>query len=87
MDQNSVDITFIGDSVSLRGFALQFTQSNSNSFLLGDVNQDGVVNFLDISPFIGILSAGNFQIEADVNMDLEVNFLDISPFIQLLAGG
>ena len=87
LDQNSVDITFIGDSVSLRGFALQFTQSNSNSFLLGDVNQDGVVNFLDISPFIGILSAGNFQIEADVNMDLEVNFLDISPFIQLLAGG
>ena len=83
--QNSIDIEFIGDSVSLRGFALQFTQSNS--FLLGDVNRDGVVNFFDISPFIGLLSMGNFQIEADINMDLEVDFLDISPFIQLLTSG
>ena len=71
--------------MSLRGFALQFTQSNS--FLLGDVNRDGVVNFFDISPFIAILSAGGFQIEADIDMDLEVDFFDISPFIQILSGG
>ena len=54
--------------------------------LLGDVNQDGMVNFLDISPFIGLLSAGDTQAEADIDQNGTVNFLDISPFIGILAG-
>lgn len=56
-------------------------------FLLGDANLDGTVNFLDISPFIVLLSASSFLDEADVNRDGVVNFLDISPFIILLSGG
>ena len=55
------------------------------SVLLGDVNEDGAVDFLDISPFISVLSAGGSQVEADVNQDGSVNFLDISPFILLLS--
>ena len=54
--------------------------------LLGDVNQDGMVNFLDISPFIGILSSGDIQAEADIDQNGTVNFLDIAPFIGILAG-
>ena len=54
--------------------------------LLGDVNQDGIVNFLDISPFIGLLSAGSFLEEADCNQDGLMNFQDIAPFITILAG-
>lgn len=54
--------------------------------LIGDVNQDGVVDFLDISPFISVLSSGGFQAEADINGDAAVDFLDISPFVGLLAG-
>ena len=53
--------------------------------LLGDVNVDGIVNFLDISPFISVLSDDVFQAEADTNEDGEVNFLDISPFIAILS--
>ena len=53
--------------------------------LLGDIDQNGVVNFLDISPFIGLLSSGQFQAEADTNEDGVVNFLDISPFITILS--
>ena len=55
--------------------------------LLGDVNLDGVVNFLDISPFIAFLSTSDFQAEADVNESGAVNFLDISTFIAILSGG
>ena len=55
--------------------------------LLGDVNQDEVVSFLDIAPFIGVLSNMGDQAEADVNEDGIVNFLDISVFIMILAGG
>ena len=54
--------------------------------LLGDANCDGVINFLDIAPFIELLSSGNFKPEADVNLDGEVTFLDISPFISILSG-
>ena len=57
----------------------------SASVLLGDCNQDGTVDFLDISPFISILSAGGFRVEADINEDGTVDFLDIAPFIELLS--
>ena len=52
---------------------------------LGDCNQDGVVNFLDIGPFISILSVNGYLAEADVNEDGSVTFLDIGPFIATLA--
>ena len=53
---------------------------------LGDVNQDGNVDFLDISPFITALSTGAFSCEADIDQNGTVDFLDISPFIALLSG-
>ena len=48
--------------------------------LRGDVNLDSEVNFLDIQPFVGILSTGEYQAEADFDEDCEVTFLDIQPF-------
>ena len=54
--------------------------------LLGDVDNSGAVNFLDIAPFIAILASNGFSEEADVNQDNAVNFLDISPFIFVLTG-
>ena len=59
--------------------------SLETEFPLGDVNRDGVVDFLDIAPFIALLTAGDFQDEADTNGDDTVDFLDISPFIALLT--
>lgn len=53
--------------------------------LLGDVNLDGVVNFLDIAPFIVLLADGEFQAEADIDQNGSVNFLDIGPFITILS--
>ena len=53
--------------------------------LQGDVNMDGVVDFLDVTPFINLLLSGGFQAEADINNDGVVNFLDIAPVIVLLS--
>ena len=53
--------------------------------LIGDVNQDDAINFLDIAPFISLLAAGDFLEEADINSDGAVNFLDIAPFIDVLG--
>ena len=62
-----------------------FRISVINPVLLGDIDQDGAVNFLDISPFIALLSAMEYQVEADINESGTVDFLDISPFINLLS--
>lgn len=56
-------------------------------FLLGDVNGDGVVNLLDIAPFVNLISSGGFLPAADINGDGVVNLLDIGPFVDLLSGG
>lgn len=56
-----------------------------DDFVLGDANLDGVVNFLDIAPFIQLLANNTFLDEADTNRDGVVSFLDIAPFIELLA--
>ena len=54
--------------------------------LLGDCNQDGVVNLVDVNPFIMILSTASFLAEADCNEDGIVNILDVNPFIAILNG-
>ena len=66
-------------------FAAAIGPNPGPEVLLGDCNQDGVVNFQDIAPFISILSAGGFRAEADINGDGVVDFADISPFISILA--
>lgn len=54
--------------------------------LKGDVNLDGAITFLDINPFIVLLSSNGFQDEADCDCDGDLDFLDIQPFIDKLAG-
>ena len=53
--------------------------------LLGDCNLDGVVDFLDVSPFINILLTDDYLEQADIDGNGEVDFLDISPFIAVLV--
>ena len=54
------------------------------NFLHGDVDMNGVVDFSDIAPFIGILQSGTFLEEADCNQDGVVTFADIPAFIGIL---
>ena len=61
------------------------TAASDSGVLKGDVNTDGVVSFLDIGPFIAVLSNGEFQDEADCDCSGTVDFLDISPFIGFLS--
>ncbi|MEM9413308.1 MAG: hypothetical protein AAGA30_19525, partial [Planctomycetota bacterium] len=51
------------------GCAASLTVGTANSPLLGDVNQDGSVDLLDVSPFVDLLTNGGFQSEADINGD------------------
>ena len=49
------------------------------------MNLDGVTDFLDIGPFVRVLSAGTYQVEADIDQSGAVDFLDIAPMIAILS--
>lgn len=55
--------------------------------VLGDVNLDGAVNLLDISPFVDVIQGGTYQCEADINQDGLVNLLDVGAMVNILSGG
>ena len=63
-----------------------FVNGATATVLLGDVNLDNVVDFFDIQPFIDLLAAQTFQIQADIDGSGDVNFFDIAPFIMILSG-
>ena len=65
---------------------VSITRLDTGEFAVGDVNQDGVIDLLDVAPFVDAVNAGDFQHEADANCDGAVNLLDVQPFIELLAG-
>ncbi len=77
-----------GEIARLGSFFVEFTPDGGGGGgpLKGDVNLDSEVTFLDINPFIQVLSSGGTQAEADCNCDGEVNFLDIQAFIDILSG-
>lgn len=79
-----IAVSFDGNPTQSAVLHVDFTFEASP--LLGDVNLDSVVNFLDIAPFIAILSAQTFQAEADISGNEVVDFLDIAPFIAILSG-
>ena len=64
--------------------------------ILGDVNNDGFVNWRDIDPFVAAMNTQvtEFQAQhptwnwraADCNQDGYVNWRDIGPFVTLLSG-
>ena len=72
-------------SIRIESFTVEIIESDDGH---GDVNMDGIINFLDISPFIIVLSSGGSpaaESQADCNGDGTVSFLDIAPFIVALT--
>ena len=60
-------------------------ESQTTGVLLGDANCDGTVNFLDITPFIALITSGDPKPEADIDGNGIIDFLDITPFIAILT--
>ncbi|MEM9410256.1 MAG: hypothetical protein AAGA30_04030 [Planctomycetota bacterium] len=53
--------------------------------ITGDINSDGVVNLLDVGPFVDLISGGEFDERGDINDDGVVNLLDVGPFVDLIS--
>lgn len=88
---NDSDCGFIDGTPLAVGFAdfqlLAGRYSQSASFLLGDVDCNGVVNLQDVEPFVELVTSGEFLDKADINGDGVVNLLDVVPFVNILTGG
>ena len=83
-----------GDSIDL-SFAIVFgededdlinnaQQINSTSSILGDVNQDGAVNILDLVSMANLILADDYIELADINNDGELNILDIVNVVNII---
>ena len=57
------------------------------SQILGDINDDGIVNILDIVTLINIVLNGFENPDADLNEDGIINILDVIVMINILVGG
>jgi len=55
--------------------------------LIGDVNDDGTVNILDIVLLSNMILADEFQESADINSDGNLNVLDIVQLVNIILGG
>lgn len=66
------------------GISNVLTVPDAPTFLLGDVDLSGTVDFGDIPPFIELLQNGGFQDEADIDRCGKLDFADIPAFIDLL---
>ena len=69
------------------GYEFEMAIRGEAGGLLGDVNCDGVVDLLDINPFVNLITTGGFSAKADINGDGAVDLLDVAPFVAILTGG
>ena len=58
-----------------------------DNFILGDVNQDGILNILDIVIMVNLVLSNQYNLIADVNEDDVVNVLDVVMMVNILVGG
>lgn len=88
VDQQSIPLIAPDGSVALYKEADQWMNFFiQESYLLGDVNRDGVVNISDVTALISYVMSGYGDIDlqaADLNGDSEVNITDVTGIINLV---
>ena len=83
---NSIIIYTLGEDV--HEFTFNYTIPGGSSFIVGDVDGNGLVTIADVSALIDILlRGGDAPDAADVNNDTNVNIADVSALIDGLLGG
>ena len=64
-----------------------FLYNQIDSFILGDVNGDQILNVLDIVIMINMILSNEYTLTSDVNQDGALNILDIVMMANILIGG
>ena len=79
------------DFISNMDFVNQFTSNfmynhvcNSDNFLIGDINWDGIINVIDILITVNLIIYSEFDNYADLNADNQINVLDIVLMVNII---
>ena len=64
---------------------LTFTVINNNN-LLGDLNNDGIINVADIVQLVNFILSNDYNLNGDINQDELINVLDIISLVNLILG-
>ena len=65
-------------------YALDYLETN----LLGDINEDGIINVLDAVSLVNIILAnGPYMTQADINLDGSNNVLDVVLMVNVIING
>jgi hypothetical protein len=57
------------------------------NYILGDINEDGILNVLDIVLMVNMILNNEYSIVGDVNEDGSINILDVVLMVNILVGG
>ncbi len=76
---------FLHILVFTEAFPGGFIRGQIESVLMGDINQDGFTNLIDVSFFVNLLILGEYLLEADFDKNGVVNLIDIQPFVELIS--
>ena len=78
----------LGSEENLDNFAINTSPCGGGcAFAIGDINEDGAVDLLDVQPFVAVLTGGSPAVcQADINGDGVIDLLDVQPFVELLTG-
>ena len=63
-----------------------FTYLLKLNSILGDINNDGVINVIDVVLIVNIILDQNENAEADLNNDGFINILDIVLLVNIILG-
>ena len=58
-----------------------------NGIVLGDINNDGILNILDIVLMINMILANDYSVISDVNEDGSLDILDVVLMVNILVNG
>ena len=85
-DSGRIALQYFNTNMAVNGSYIGIDSFQYISFLLGDGNEDGVVDLLDIQPFIDLLVSGGFSEVYDFNGDGLVTLEDVQPFVDAIVG-
>ena len=65
-------------------FQIYFSKTSADAFIIGDVNQDGEIDVLDIIVTVNLIHLNDYNAIGDINGDGLLNVLDIIQIINLI---
>lgn len=80
-----IALQYFNTNMDINGSYIGIDSFQFVPFILGDGNGNGVLDLLDIQPFVDLLATGEFLDIYDFNNDGQVTLLDVEPFVDALA--